>query len=235
VWAWRAGLARGAALRALLAEPRGGLAAQVARSGELVAEQADFLGGVETRGWGSALEEESWGLGRELREVASILRHDALAPGAASDFRFFHLRFGGFDTHSRQGVLDEGDTHPRLLRQLARGLAGFQADLDALGVSDRVLTLVYSEFGRRVAQSARGRDAGSDHGAGGGLLLLGDRVAGGVHGAMPRLDQLDANGNLAVTTEFRRVYAAVIDDWLGGDHTSLLPGAPFAKLPVVTG
>ena len=54
-----------------------------------------------------------------------------------------------------------------------------------------------------------------------------------MHGALPRLDQLDANGNLAVTTDFRRVYAAVIDDWLGGDHTTVLPGAPFAKLPVI--
>ena len=100
-------------------------------------------------------------------------------------------------------------------------------------MSDRVLTLVYSEFGRRAAQNASGLDAGTDHGMGGGMLLLGDRVVGGMHGQLPRLDQLDATGSLAVTTDFRTVYAALIDDFLGGDHGAVLPGAPFAKLPVI--
>ena len=233
VWEWRDGLERGEALRALLTDPRAGLGETVARSGRLIVEEAEFFAGVETEGWGSHLEEESWGLGRELRDVASILRHDLLNPAAASGFGFYHLRLGGFDTHSQQGSTDPEWGQPKLLAQLARCLLGFQQDLDAIGASSRVVTLVYTEFGRRAAQNSKGRDAGTDHGAGGGMLLLGDPVAGGVHGAMPRLDQLDANGNLAVTTDFRRVYAALIDDWLGGDHTSVLPGAPFAKLPVI--
>jgi len=233
VWEWRDGLERGAALRALLSSPRSGLGALVARSGRLVVDQAEFLSSIETSGWGSQLEEESWGFGRELREVASLIRHDLLNPAAASGFRFYHLRLAGFDTHSRQGVLDTSAGHPMMLSMLSRGLAGFQHDLDAIGASGRVVTLVYSEFGRRVEQSAQGNDAGSDHGAAGGMFLLGDRVVGGVHGALPRLDQLDATGNLGVTTDFRRVYAAVIDDLLAGDHTTVLPGAPFAKLPVI--
>jgi len=233
VWEWRDGLERGAALRALLADPRPGVGETVARSGRLIVEQADFFAGVETAGWGSKLEEESWGLGRELRDVASIVRHDLLNPGAASGFGFYHLRLHGFDTHSQQGSTDPGWGQPKLLAQLSRCLLGFQQDLDAIGASSRVVTLVYSEFGRRAAQNSKNRDAGTDHGAGGGLVLLGDPVAGGVHGAMPRLDQLDTNGNLAVTTDFRTVYAALIDDWLGGDHTAVLPGAPFAKLPVI--
>ena len=154
-------------------------------------------------------------------------------PSTASGFTFYHLRIGDYDTHSRQGAVDPAFRHPRLLLDLSRWLHGFQQDLDALGVAERVLTVVYSEFGRRAAQNAEGNDAGTDHGAGGGMLLLGDRVVGGMHGAYPRLDQLDATGSLAVTTDFRTVYAAVIDDFLGGDHTAVLPGAPFAKLPVI--
>jgi uncharacterized protein (DUF1501 family) len=230
---WRDGVERGVALRALLAEPRGGITETVARAGRLVIDQSEYFAGVETRGWGSQLEAETFGVGRELREIASILRHDALAPAAASALRFFHVRVNGFDTHSRQGSVDPSFGHAKLLGQLSRSLSGFQRDLDAMDVSGQVLTLVYSEFGRRVAQNATGRDAGCDHGAAGGMLLLGDPVAGGVYGGMPRLDALDANGNLAVSTDFRSVYASVIDDWLGASHATLLPGAPFAKLPLL--
>jgi uncharacterized protein (DUF1501 family) len=229
---WRNGAARAEALRALLALPRSGMRETAARSGRVVLDQAEFLGGVATTGWGSSLESEG-GAGRSLREIASILRHDALHPGSASGFRFYHVRITGFDTHAQQGTLDPAWGQPRLLSDLSRWLGGFQQDLDALGLSDRVLTLVYSEFGRRVAQSGSGREAGTDHGAGGLMFLMGDRVVGGLHGALPRLDQLDADGNLAVSVDFRRVYAAVIDDFLGGDHTPLLAGAPFAKLPVI--
>ena len=233
LWEWRDGLERGAVLRAMLAEARSGAGETVARSGRLVIDEADFFGGVETSGWGSRLDSESSGLGRDLREIASIVRHDQLAPGAASGFRFYHARLRGFDTHSRQGAVDPGSGQPKLLAELSRCLLGFQRDLEAIGASGRVVTLVYSEFGRRVAQNATGAEAGTDHGAGGLLLLLGQRVLGGVHGALPRLDDLDANGNLEVSTDFRRVYAAVIDDLLGGDHTAVLPGGPFDKLPVI--
>lgn len=232
-WEWHDGAARGAALRDILAEDRIGMPERVARSGRILVDQADFLSDVATTGWGSQLDAEAFGPGAALREIASLLRHDALNPGSPSGFGFYHLRIPGYDTHSRQGVLGTSGAHPRLLSDLSRWLLGFQQDLDAIGVSDRVVTVVYSEFGRRAAQNANGNDAGTDHGAGGGMLLLGDRVVGGVHGRMPRLDQLDATGSLAVTTDFRTVYAALIDDFLGGNHTLVLPGAPFVKLPVI--
>lgn len=230
---WHDAAARTETLRAILAESRSGAAATVARSGDILLDQAGFLSDVATTGWGSALEAEGWGAGRSLREIASLLRHDTLNPAAASGFSFYHLRMGGYDTHSQQGSLDPTWGHPRLLTDLSRWLHGFQQDLEAIGVSDRVLTLVYSEFGRRAEQNAKGLDAGTDHGVGGAMLLLGARVVPGMHGRMPRLDQLDATGSLQVTTDFRTVYAAVIDDFLGGDHTLVLPGAPFTKLPVI--
>ena len=230
---WRDGAARAATLRAILAENRTGISDRVARSGSMLIDQADFLASIPTTGWGSTLESEGWGPGKNLREIASLLRHDVLNPGAPSGFRFYHLRIGGFDTHSEQGNLDPTWGQPKLLFDLSRWLSGFQQDLAAIGVSDRVLTLVYTEFGRRAAQNANGQNAGTDHGAGGAMLLMGDRVVGGLHGAMPRLDQLDGNGNLRVTTDFRTVYAALIEDFLGGSQTAVLPGAPFAKLPVI--
>jgi uncharacterized protein (DUF1501 family) len=196
-------------------------------------DQIEFLETVETTGWGSTLEDDGWGPGRDLREVASLLRYDELNPGAPSGFCLYHVRMGGYDTHSRQGTLDTDAGHPRLLANFSRWLHGFQQDLDALGVADRVLTLVYSEFGRRPMQNANGNSAGTDHGTAGAMLLMGNRAAGGMHGTMPRLDQLDGHDNMLVTTDFRSVYAALIDDYLGGDHTAVLPGAPFPTLPVV--
>src|SRR5262245_33872123 len=224
LWVWRDGLVRGEALRAILAEARTGVAETVARSGRLVMDEADFFGDVEVLGWGSQLESQTQGLGRDLREIASLVRHDLLHPEAPSGFGFYHVRLGGFDTHSRQGAVNPESGQPRLLAQLSQCLLGFQRDLEAIGAADRVVTLVYSEFGRRAAQNANGNEAGTDHGAGGLMLLLGAPVVGGVHGAMPRLDALDATGNLTVTTDFRTVYAAVIDDFLGGNHAAILPG-----------
>jgi len=232
-WRWRDASARSAALDAILSESRAGLLQAVASGGQTLLDQIDFLEAVETTGWGSALEAEGWGPGRDLREIASLLRHDDLNPGATSGFCLYHLRIGGYDTHSRQGTLDTTEGHPRLMADLGRWLAGFQQDLDALGVADRVLTVVYSEFGRRPNQNANGTSAGTDHGTAGAMMLLGNRAVGGLHGAMPRLDQLDPSGNLTVTTDFRDVYASLIDDFLGGDHTAVLPGAPFAPLPLI--
>ena len=116
---------------------------------------------------------------------------------------------------------------------MSRAAINFQRDLEQLGLSDRVLTVLYSEFGRRPGQNSSGAGAGTDHGRAGVTMLMGEGVAGGLHGTIPRLDDLDATHNLKVNTDFRRVYAAIIDDWLGGDHTALLPGAPFAPLPVI--
>ena len=231
-WEWRDGEARAATLDAILAEARTGAADGVARAGRVLMDQIAFLEGVQTTGWGSALEEEG-GPGADLREIGSLLRHDELNPGAASGFCLYHVKIGGYDTHSRQGTLDAAGGHPQLLTNLSRWLSGFQQDLDSLGVADRVLTLVYSEFGRRPIQNASGNDAGTDHGTAGAMLLMGNRAAGGMYGAMPRLDQLDSHENLTVTTDFRRVYAAVIDDFLAGDHTAVLPGGPFPLLPLI--
>lgn len=127
---------------------------------------------------------------------------------------------GDYDTHDDQPQeLDEA------LRQLSQGLSAFQADLEARGVADRVLTFVWSEFGRRPQSND---SAGTDHGAGGLAWVQGTRAAGGILTDMPDLGALDRHDNLAVTVDFRRVYASLLEQWLGTDAADVLPDAGAA-------
>lgn len=133
--------------------------------------------------------------------------------------RLFGLTLDGFDTHARQT-----QTHAALMRELGQSLAAFQRDLADKGVSDRVVTLVFSEFGRRVEENA---SKGTDHGAAGPVLVMGAPVAGGLRGGAPDLGELTA-GDLAHSVDFRALYASLEKDWLG-----LQPGttvAPFDGL-----
>ena len=124
---------------------------------------------------------------------------------------------GDFDTHDNQaGDLGNG------LASLSGALAAFQADIEARGLGDRVLTLVWSEFGRRPQQNESG---GTDHGAGGVAWVQGTRVRSGVLGDYPDLNKLDSEDNLAVTVDFRRVYASLLEQWLGTDATAVIPNA----------
>ena len=92
---------------------------------------------------GSNDEDAGWGLGRGLRQVASILSWDDANPGDTTGLCVFHLGRGGFDTHSRQGTTDASNGgHPRLWDELSVALYNFQRDLEVLGVSDRVVTLL---------------------------------------------------------------------------------------------
>jgi len=128
--------------------------------------------------------------------------------------RVGHITLGGFDTHSNQ--LAE---HTALMETLDAGLTAFYRDLAAHGRADDVLVLTWSEFGRRVQQNANG---GTDHGAGSILFALGNGVQGGLYGDAPNLASLIDNGNVPYTTDFRRVYATVIERWLGVPHEALL-------------
>jgi uncharacterized protein (DUF1501 family) len=232
-WRYRDGDARAQVLASIYAEGRlGGPAESAARAGTMLLDKSALFGEIELDGWGSRNEAVGTPVGRALAQVASILRHDTADPARDSALRFFHLTAGGFDTHSRQGAAQASSGHGQLLGGISVALTNFQRDLEALGVAHRVVTLVYSEFGRRAAQNGAGAAAGTDHGRGGTLFLLGQPVLGGLYGRLPELGALDAHGNLSVEVDFRRVYASVIEDWLGGDASRTLPGGPFAKLPV---
>jgi uncharacterized protein (DUF1501 family) len=114
------------------------------------------------------------------------------------------------------------------LSTLSGALATFQQDLKEQGKGKDVLTLTVSEFGRGVPENSMG---GTDHGAANCLFAIGEGVHGGVYGAYPALNDLD-NGGLKPTTDFRRVYATILERWLGADSKQVLKGK-FARLNFV--
>jgi uncharacterized protein (DUF1501 family) len=134
---------------------------------------------------------------------------------------------GEYDTHSDQPqALADG------LDVTARTLLAFQRDLEARGLADRVLTLVWTEFGRRGEEN--GSD-GTDHGAAGAAFLIGSRARGKMVGEFPGLSNgLDRDGNLRPTSDFRGVYSALLEQWLGADAGGVIPGArSFARPALV--
>src|SRR5262249_49812486 len=127
--------------------------------------------------------------------------------------RVGYVILGGFDTHSTQAK-----HHAQLLQTLGDGVAAFQADLAAHGKAADVVTMTWSEFGRRAAENA---NAGTDHGTAARLFVFGKGVKSGVYGDPPDLGKLD-NGNLRFGTDFRSVYATVLEHWLQADSTAIL-------------
>jgi len=222
------------AWESIFAEPRAAeaMAARIARSGKSFLDMSEIFSSIEVEGWGSNLDGVEGTLALDMRQVSSILRYDLAAdPGSRTGLSFFHLATGGFDTHSQQGRDDPNAWHPSLLRWLSDAMTGFQRDLEALGIADKVATLVYSEFGRRIEQSDVGQNAGTDHGTAGCMFVMGDPalLTGGLYGQMPDLSDPDEHGNMKIQVDFREVYASVIQ-WLGGDPNAVV--GPFAPLPL---
>jgi uncharacterized protein (DUF1501 family) len=132
---------------------------------------------------------------------------------------------GEYDTHADQPkALADG------LDLTARTLFAFQRDLEARGLADRVLTLVWSEFGRRAEEN--GSD-GTDHGAAGTAFLIGTRVRGRMIGEFPGVTNLDDDGNLRATSDFRGVYCSLLEQWLNEDAAAVIPGASSFARPVL--
>jgi uncharacterized protein (DUF1501 family) len=162
-----------------------------------------------------------FGLARDLRTVAQLIRADI-------GIRIFFVELGGgglggFDNHANQL-----GNHCALLNQLAESVAAFIYDLRRDKQLDRVLLMTFSEFGRTVRENGR---RGTDHGAAAPLFLAGSKVKGGLVGPHPSLTDLD-KGALKVHTDFRRVYATVLDRWLGFESEPVL-GRRFEPLDVL--
>jgi uncharacterized protein (DUF1501 family) len=128
---------------------------------------------------------------------------------------------GGFDTHANQR-----DNHGALLRQLSESVAAFVEDLKQDRLLDSVLLMTFSEFGRTVSENGR---RGTDHGVAAPVFLAGGRVRGGLIGKHPSLSDLDADA-LKFHTDFRCMYSAVLDGWLGLDSRTIL-GGKFDAVP----
>lgn len=153
-------------------------------------------------------------LGRSLALAAQIV-------GSRLGTRVIYVQHGSFDTHVAQKVVQN-----RLLRELSDALKAFYDDLAAHGNETRTLTMTFSEFGRRAVENA---SRGTDHGEAAPMFLIGGGVKGGIYGQHPSLDNL-ADGNATFTTDFRGVYATVIERWFGRSTTSILAGT-FAPVP----
>jgi uncharacterized protein (DUF1501 family) len=138
--------------------------------------------------------------------LANHLRLAAQLIDGGIGARLFYVSIDGFDTHASQA-----QAHANLLREVSDGMSAFYRDMSARGHRDRILMMTFSEFGRRVRENG---SQGTDHGAAAPMLLVGGRVRAGVVGAHPSLTDLQA-GNLRFHTDFRQVYAAILDRWLG--------------------
>jgi uncharacterized protein (DUF1501 family) len=133
---------------------------------------------------------------------------------------------GGYDTHAGQAPDLE-----RNLRETCEGLLAFQRDLEQRGLDDRVLVEMWSEFGRRPQENG---SQGTDHGAAGCAFVIGSKAKGEMVGEFPGLSNLDANENLRVTSDFRGMYCSLLEQWLGHDAASIIPGASgFARPTLV--
>ena len=138
--------------------------------------------------------------------------------------RVYYASLGGFDTHANQL-----NGHANLMRQLGGALLAFQQDLVKQGNSGKVMTMVFSEFGRRVAQNGSN---GTEHGTAAPMFLIGDNVQTGLLGTHPSLSSLD-EGDLVFNTDFREVYASILENWMGADSNAIL-GKKYQKADVLT-
>ncbi len=152
-------------------------------------------------------------LARQLKLIAQLI--DAGLPE-----RVYYTSLEGFDTHARQAF-----QHNHLLEVLGDSLLAFLKDITHHGQQKRVLVMTFSEFGRRVKENG---SLGTDHGAASQIFLAGDMVQPGVLGAHPSLSDLD-DGDLKFHTDFRSVYATILDQWLGVSPAAVLD-AEFPQL-----
>ena len=145
------------------------------------------------------------GLAGNLQRVAALIN-------AEMPTRLYYVTYAGnsFDTHVQQA-----DLHTRLLMYTADAVRGFMDDVARLGRGDDVAVMIFTEFGRRVEENG---SLGTDHGTATPMFLVGKGVKGGFYGRHPSLTDLD-DGNMKMTTDFRRVYATAIDEWLGYEQT----------------
>ncbi len=166
------------------------------------------------------------GLGLALKTVAG-----AMVRGVGT--RIFWVSTGGFDTHSNEGNAGAGG-YANLMTTVNDSVLAFYSDLKNQGLLSSTVLIQFSEFGRRISENG---SQGTDHGAGAVMMALGGGIRGGIYGTAPSLDPDPSNptlenngGDVRYETDFRSVYAKVLDSWLGIDSVSIL-GSSFKGGP----
>lgn len=158
-------------------------------------------------------------------QLANSLKLVAKLIAGGMPTRVYYVSQGGYDTHTNQA-----NTHDRLLKDLGDGVKAFVDDLQAQGLMEQVLVMTFSEFGRRVAENASG---GTDHGAAAPMFVIGSKAKAGLLGATPSLAPADLfQGDVKFGTDFRSVYAGVLENWLNVKSEPVL-GRKFNPLAVV--
>ncbi len=155
------------------------------------------------------------GLANRLKLAAQLIE-------AGLGARIFYASIDGFDTHANQLA-----THANLLKEVSDAMTAFFKDISARGHRDRVLMMTFSEFGRRAKENG---SKGTDHGSAAPMFLVGGKVRPGVVGDHPSMTDLYMN-KLKHHTDFRQVYAAVLDEWLGVPSKEVL-GQEFKPVQV---
>ncbi len=147
-------------------------------------------------------------------QFAQSLHNVAALIAAGLSTRVYFVSLGGFDNHSNQ--LNQ---HNNNLATLAAGLAAFQKDLEAKQLDSQVLTMTFSEFGRRPSEN---QSRGTDHGTAAPLFVMGTKLKGTLFGTAPVLANLPKNQDLTYSTDFRQIYANVLDKWLESPAQKIL-------------
>jgi uncharacterized protein (DUF1501 family) len=179
---------------------------------------AEQLAKSAGRSSGSAARYPDCELGRHLELVARSIKASAAA-------RVYYTIQSGYDTHALQLP-----TQAQLLGDFARSVHAFLDDLAAARLADGVLLLAFSEFGRRPTENG---SFGTDHGTAGPVFLAGTKAKAGLIGDTPRLGEL-VDGDLKWSIDFRRVYATLLDRWLGLPAEAVL-GQRFEPLSILQG
>ena len=155
------------------------------------------------------------GLSSQLRLIARLIE-------GGIKTKIFLCRIGGFDTHGEQ--VDENDpslgTHAALLYNMSGAVKAFYDDLNQLGIDEKVLSLTFTEFGRR----AKSNDSyGTDHGTATPVFVFGTQLNNGIYGVNPSLKEEDLNNfNLVYNIDYRQIYTSIIQDWFEGDDQALI-------------
>lgn len=200
----------------------------------LVTEQSQSYGRVV---------EEAGELGANISEypddniLAQQLKICARLISGGLKTKLYLVELGGFDTHDNQ--VEDGDhtigEHADLLRQLSEAIKIFMDDCDALDISDRILGMTFSEFGRRIISNA---SLGTDHGAAAPLFLFGNHVKGGIYGNAPEIPRdADWSSNLDMEFDFRQIYATILNKYFchdADDSGDILYG-DFEPLDLIKG
>jgi uncharacterized protein (DUF1501 family) len=180
-----------------------------------VARSAKSASVLVKEAWSKYKSPVDYGItGLDLPKVVALIN-----AGLPTRLYYVSYRNNAFDTHVFQG-----DLHQRLLTYTSDAVSAFMVDLERIGRADDVAIMIFSEFGRRVPENT---SLGTDHGAANLMFVAGKKVKGGHYGKIPSLTQLDEGDNLVYTTDFRRVYATMISNWLGFQNTGAILNGSF--------